>query len=354
MGSDAEKGPGLDPNTFFSHETRIIYGVLEMLCFLFGTTGSAIILAYFISKSEKTVSTFMYILISFTDLLISIFIFPCALSDLRFGAPVMFASRGFCNLWGYIWFVSSKMSIFLIAVLSIARTVSLTIPFWKVKRLHVIIPLVGYFFILLLQYSLPFLFGTKQGYQYYSWFVACGFYGSNIFPVNSVPYRIFHYWQFLVTNVLSMPLIIISCLISIYKLRTDSSTLRNNEGGKMKRQATLTITVLTLIYIILHGPLCLSWLIWSNETTAEMYKNALGDDTMRIDKFLAVPSVALNSLLNVAAYFWRIKGLRLYVKGIVRGVRRAAWRGYQDSQGPVEVNTIEVNLTCASVMTTSM
>ena len=97
------------------------------------------------------------------DLFICLLNFASAVSDLNFGKRVMFENKHFCNLSGFLWIVSSNMSIFLIAVLSIARTFSVTLTFWKVKRLNVAFPVLIHLLTLLSVSSLPLIY---NGYLY--------------------------------------------------------------------------------------------------------------------------------------------------------------------------------------------
>ena len=97
------------------------------------------------------------------DLFICLLNFASAVSDLNFGKPVMFENKHFCNLSRFLWIVSSNMSIFLIAVLSIDRTFSVTLTFWKVKRLNVAFPVLIHLLTLLSVSSLPLIY---NGYLY--------------------------------------------------------------------------------------------------------------------------------------------------------------------------------------------
>ena len=154
---------------------RILFGIIELFIFTLGVPGSMIVLSYFILKSkEKTASTLLYALISTLDLTICVLCLTMAITDLT-GEAVMFGSTFYCHVWGYLWDVSSKMSIFLIAVLSIARTISLTFPFFNVKRFHVAIPIIIYFVTVLVEHSLPFIIAPHRGYSFNVLYSACGF-----------------------------------------------------------------------------------------------------------------------------------------------------------------------------------
>ena len=159
----------------------IAFGLVETACVIIGAPGSAIILSYFILKlksKDRSASTFLYIWISLMDLIISLLNFVSAISDFNLGEAAMFGNVHFCNIAGFLWHVTKNLSVFMIGVLSIARTVSITFPFLKVTRIHVAIPVIIYLFILVIQSSLPFVFITDLGtggYTYYKGYSYCSF-----------------------------------------------------------------------------------------------------------------------------------------------------------------------------------
>ena len=298
----------------------IAFGVVEALCFIIAAPGSAIILIHFILKSkDRSASTFLYIWISVMDLIICLHTLASSVSDFYSGEPMMFGNKLFCNISGFLWVVSSTMSVFTIAVLSIARTISITFPFCKVKRIHVAIPMIMYMIIVLFEMSLPFLFQTnteQYGYTYSVGVAQCLFYIEHVFDDASVPYWIFYNWATFGNILLPLPIVIISCCVTVYQLRARGSEIRNSEGGKIKREATITILILTGIYIAFNAPPCIVWMlnlpsipiIWF-----ETMRKLLGEHYVFFVKGIHFTLVKLNSLCNVVVYFCRMKDLRQFV-----------------------------------------
>ena len=189
----------------------IAFGLVETACAIIGAPGSAIILSYFILKlksKDKSASTFLYIWISLVDFIICLLSFGSAISDFNLGEPAMFGNVHFCNIAGFLWHVTKDLSVFMIAVLSIARTVSITFPFLKVTRILVAIPVIIYLFILVIENSLPFVFTTDSGsggYIYYKAYSYCLFNIDHIYERGSLPHQILKNWITFHTTLMIVP-----------------------------------------------------------------------------------------------------------------------------------------------------
>ena len=89
------------------------------------------------------------------------------------------------------------------------------------------------------------------------------FYVQDVFEPESLPYQIFTNWIAFGEILLPLPIIMISCCVTVYQLSTGVSDIRNAEGEKTKREATITILNLTGSYIASNIPLRLIWIIIS-------------------------------------------------------------------------------------------
>ena len=331
----------------YSSSASLLFGAIEMLCFAVGAPGSIIIFSYFISKSkEKTASTLLYIGISSMDVIISLLCLSPAISHFHLGDAMLFGNALHCHLWGYFWLVCSRMSIMFIAVLSIARTVALSIPFCKVRRRHVVLPTLFYFVLLLVEFSFPFYLGRKRGHYYIPDAGSCSFYTGDVFPEDSVALGIYEKVT-LANSILPFPIILLSCCISMYKIRSarklilethqrtvervchkitghgntithDTATLHDNL--QRKRGASITIIILTISYILFNTPICLWKLL---EVTGGkgwvLLSCIVGHDYplyYTVYVFLEVNCAQINSVLNVAVYFVRIQGLQRHARKV--------------------------------------
>ena len=315
-----------------THEQRAmdtIFGLTGCICFVIGTTGSSIILSYFLSKiiksKNKTASTFLYICISYTDVMLSILVLSNSLSEFKSGDPVLFANDLYCTVWGFLWNLFSAISIFLIAVLSIARTVSSVFPFVKVRKRFVAIPVLVYFVLLVIEYSLPIIYG-QEGYRYFDNHRLCGFTITDLFPYPSIKYELLLHWVLLVNYLLPLALILISCAVTVYKLKRPT-LVRDTSQGSLKHHATVTVLLLTFVYSVFNIPACIIWassLSWvDNQFSLHAWLvEHLGRNRVTgFAKLLNFYSVALNSMFNCLVYFYRIKNIQMYFKKIVFGIK---------------------------------
>ena len=293
------------PNVAF-----ISIGAVEMLCFLIGTPGSLLVLTYFITK-KKTVSTFLYACISFVDVLISLMALAPAVSHFHQGDPKMFSNKLHCHVWGYFSLVCALLSVILIAVLSIARTVALALPFHRVKKVHVLLLVVLLSLAVLVVFSFPFYLGKKRGMYYAP--AACGF---DIMDVVGESGEKIGFWILMTSIILPFCIILTSCCVSVYSLRSVGSEQDMAGQGGGKGDATVTIVLLTVGYIIFTAPVVL-WRIITGSGGEEFLWKLVGSSDFNlnlISAFLQVNTVQLNSVFNVGVYFWRMQRLRQYVK----------------------------------------
>ena len=69
---------------------------------------------------------------------------PIAASSLSQRKPLLFSNSVFCNIHGFLWNITSRLSIFLVMILSLTRTVFLTMPFRKMDKRAVLLSIVIY------------------------------------------------------------------------------------------------------------------------------------------------------------------------------------------------------------------
>ena len=327
----------MNNTTLIERTAFISIGLLETSCFIFGTPLSAIILSHFIlkSKGDKSASTFLHTWINLAGVLICLLNFATAISDFNYGEAMIFANKHFCNISGFLWIVSKDMYTFLITVLSIARTTSLTFPFFKVKRRYVGIPVIVYLLVLVLQSSLPFFLTTGEAsptddYNYVRNLTLCTYSIDDVFNYNSTLSYTYDYGISLgyITQLL---IVVISCCVTVYQLRAGRSELQNTEGGKKKREATITILILTGIYVVFETPKCVMWVQYLPgvpSTIQDATLKILGDYYWTsFYKLKSFTSIGLNSVCNIVVYFWRMRDLRQYVINLLRKIRERMRRG---------------------------
>ena len=150
--------------------TNFLYGSLTLFSFLFGSPLNLLSLYYFCRK-PKHLSTLVYIPITLVDVVICLLAGPVAYSYLAEREPGLFSVFVFCQLWGNLWNAMARMSVFLVAVLSISRTLSMRYPFRRISKRKIVACIIVYSVIQVVQSTIPYWFGAV--YHYYDTHIQC-------------------------------------------------------------------------------------------------------------------------------------------------------------------------------------
>lgn len=142
----------------------VFNGVLALYIATFGVLWNIMALSFFL-RSRKDVIKIIYISITFVDLLTCLMMAPIGISDLDFRNAHFFANKVLCNAHGFLWNVAARLTVFLVMVLSITRTVYLLFPFKKISKKAVVITITVYIVVQLVQASVPFAVSFDNSYQ---------------------------------------------------------------------------------------------------------------------------------------------------------------------------------------------
>lgn len=211
--------------------------------------------------------------------------------------------------------MTSTVTVFLVAVMSITRSIFLLFPFKRLNKTAVTIMICGYIAVLVVQASIPLWIG--QGYVYQPDFCTCMW---------GLPKEL-GTWKVIYENIYNFeyyfPIIpiIVSCFVTICSLKKSDC---NEEINKSNKTATTTIVGLTMMYVIFNIPPSLMFLIamivnnYYSEHIAAVYS---WDKYWYFYVFQLKLTVSLNSALNPALYFWRMKSFKRHVIKLVRGAK---------------------------------
>ena len=296
---------------------ELFYGMLSVVCFIGGTLGNLVAFSYFLHQ-RKDNSTVIYILITAVDVLVSISQLPVGISYLQDRKPALFGSDLFCNVWHFMWQILSRQSVALVAILSITRTLSILFPLkLRISKRSIIFLLVATFLLQTFTGTIMYWFGGSGVYQ-------PGNVDCSLLSINYT-YYYYHVVPTMVWYWLPVLPVIASCFVSLYvlqaskRLQTQSGS-RLEKGGslnKAKDSATMTIVLLTSLYVIFNMPMCVLNIFWTIQDMAHDENDQLIYDFFRFDRptyyvnnFVYCLCVPLNSLANPILYFCRIKRLR--------------------------------------------
>ncbi|XP_063695016.1 type-2 angiotensin II receptor-like [Bolinopsis microptera] len=334
--------PG-DPSVFEKQQYRndwinLLYGFICVLCFLLGTTLNSWSLYYFLRK-PRHLSTLVYIAITTTDIGICVLSLPVSISYLSNRAPGAFGSVAFCQIWGVLWNALARMSVFLVAVLSISRTFSLKYPFKPVSKKMIVGLMVGYAVIQLLQSSIPFWFGTL--YQYYDTHIQCQWFTHDVDAINNSEHA-GRFYSALMWIELASPVfpILISCLISIIELH------KHTDAGS-KRAVTKTVVLFTVIYILFNLPFVTYFIVAHVDRFSGFKYNVFEFEkpSFNLRSFVVSISVMMNSTVNPMLYLFRFKRFRLFVVKVIQNRRNSTSYVFRESNSYSENNKRKYSVT---------
>ena len=104
------------------------------VCFLIGLPGNCLALKYFLNRKRHTLSTLLYIVASTIDICSSVIHLPVAVNLLNKRTPGLLGNTIFCSMWYFILQLLQQMSMFVVMLISLSRTIVIIFPFYKVNR----------------------------------------------------------------------------------------------------------------------------------------------------------------------------------------------------------------------------
>ena len=251
-------------------------------------------------------------MINLVDGTICFLVIPIMLSSFCGGEAVLFAHSQVCYVWAVLWEILIRMSIFLISVMSIARTVALVNPLHAPRRIHLVLPVVVYLVVLVVQESIPLVLEAQS--EYHEIFATCGLDVKEVIGHSVAHVKIYFFFTIDLEFITPLVIIIISSIVSVVQLMKGAS-----QHNKYKHdEATKTILILAMVYIVLNIPYCAMYLlesifIWSDGEI--MLLNMDMSPSLRnfVYSFILTHTMALNSMINPLVYFCRLTQLRDFV-----------------------------------------
>lgn len=300
---------------YTSNYTMFYLGSIGIAESLVGITLNFLTLCYFISQRHFTVSSLLYISFNICDLAICAMIMPVGITNLQYetdGEIGWFRDNFFCMLWGVLWSISIRMSVYIIGVLSISRTWSHVRPLRPVKKKIISHILFWYLLLLTLQSFIPFFYG--KGYYFNRGGLMCVWELSAIFPAQSLEFKTLFFITIALQLILPAIPIIASCFVTVLNLQkqTIEHSANHIANSTSKRRATKTVMILTAAYAIFNIPLC----VILSQHAIYLFCNACFEPfegLYFIEHFFSTHVFAINAIANASIYFSRIKDMKLFV-----------------------------------------
>ena len=147
------------------------------------------------------------------------------------------------------------------AILNLCRTISIYQPFREIPIKAALLPVLIYTTVILLDTTFPLWFGTF--YKPDDDGVQCNYNVGNILPFDTVQFKVYFTIHTSVNRVIIPGIIILCCLLSSIKIWTTRATkvqsmMRSdgkvNTRHKRRLEATTTVVLLGMIYVVLNLP----------------------------------------------------------------------------------------------------
>ena len=294
-------------------ELDVTLAAIGLFVFSVGVPGNISAFTYFLLR-RRDIPTTLHTILSGVDSLICIFILPVALSLASNREPVLFGSQVICTLWGAVWTWAPYMSVFLIAILSITRTLVLLRPLRTISRKCILMVVVAYAIWIAARMVTPMIVEGPL-YTYMNTSVECMWESqSNLLNDFSLITVIL----FLAPPVIP---IMVSCIISSFVILDSIKNIHAGAAGRdRKRSATITIVILTMTYLFLNFPL---FLYLSGYTYFFITHRKEGWFSDTFDNYLwnivYIILIGVNSLANFIVYICRIRQYRQFCISCVTG-----------------------------------
>ena len=328
------------------YNTSADYTIGTALCAitLLGTTFNALSFVYFSTlKTRNTTAQFfktIYMIITCNDFLICAALFPnidAAFAEERAG--LLAHHPALCHVWVFVMWVLPQMSIFLVGMLSVSRLIVLRYPTKQFDpKMACILPAVCMVVILSLSLSLN-VSGVMFPNYFPEWF-SCT---PSCFPalrndsdkvtpeqvqkgiIIAIPYNVIPG-----LSILPISVSFILSLLCLHRSSLLSDTV--NSSTKRQREAAVTVIIVTSLYITFNIPYAafLTFILSKlseplppgNITVRDYIETRITRSTgvALVDNYLAaivyIVNPSLNSLINPAIYFWRIKSFHSSVMSL--------------------------------------
>ena len=310
-----------------------ILGVIYLLCFLFGLPANILSLLYFTRQRIKCMDlpNYLYTLASFQDAIISLLSLNHGMTMLRYRDVWL---PGFCATHHILFQMSQRMSVFLVATLSVTRTYTLLVPLKRIKPKSVLKLLAVLWVLMTCFFVIPPSIKLVQ--ITYHW--ESGYCWAEPIPGKNITYTWDELDNTMDTIGLACPVlpITLSCFISAVKIKASvpsqgSTNLKHNRHPstdktiqefsmsirKSNRKATVTIIIVTILYIIANLPLFINYVLYLVTIKSFTYPGPVYSSPVMYYyswNFTALLTTGLNATANPIVYLTRFKRFRTWLR----------------------------------------
>ena len=311
-----------------------VFGSLELTSVIIGLPLNLITITYFYSQRHHLPSL-LYLIIVLTDILILSSCLPSSLSMIASKQPIILSNKVACIVSGFSFNVASRMSVFLVALMAVARANVTLFPFKRSKVWIYWVLNILYLTLNISLATLPLVY-SENSYYYHELFAACSWAIEDLSFVNATYSSSWYWWTY---STIVIPwlvpgiIVLIACVVAVCALirssRFSESLIMNRQrhmtkwrissasgmdtcAAKGTRHATITILITTGVYIMFNVPCWLFYCYFLSHKNYDPVKWLQGRTGLFINIFLYRLSVVMNSAVNPIVYFCRMNALRIH------------------------------------------
>ena len=228
---------------------RAFISLTYLFSLLLGTPTNILSFLYFY-RTRALPSSLLHSLMNLTDLVICLLVCPLpAVTNILSTDLTSFNWQPICYIWYTLQMVAIRYSVFLIGVVSVVRTYSIVRPLaGGLKRRYLAFILPSYIIYMIGRLAIFVMYDLKPGY--YHPMRVCLILITD--PNNAV-----HIFAWMISDFVEMlapmAIILISCTLTVLHLKRTGI----NQHSDRKRRATITVLILTVIYIVFNLPYCI-------------------------------------------------------------------------------------------------
>jgi len=310
-----------------------------VLCALLGAPANLLALRYFWGTRRRDLSTLLYIAICIMDTCTCVAHVPVTCSLFLARDQGLFGNMAVCSSWTIVFKFLQKMSMFLVMLMSVSRTIVIARPFYRVRKVRVIVAFVAYSGFLLVHDGVEmtcakFKYSSDGPFCYTSKDLSCAPYATAMITIEAGLPPIITFFSFIVcttTLAKSGP----KC--SQLTLREQQSYLANPPSGLQRaaqkrigrgkqnkqKQASTTITIFTAIFLFCNLPYFIIMVLYTTTYSLSWpYPGAFFSSYFMYWYSWPIAKIVctvLNATLNPLLYYCRITKFNEWCGSVVRG-----------------------------------
>lgn len=296
-----------------------VSGSILLFCLVFGTTSNVLALVYFVRITSKSLAEKLYSAISFFDLTISIVQTPVMISLLCNREPMMFLSRAVCGIWIVLFEYLQRISIYMIVLLSVTRTLAIVRPFAEIKERVVMISVIPYSLFLLADVLIGV--STPQIDQTFYYLFDFGYaikgfhlkledsHGLKVQIAFMDIQNLIHSLQVVIPSIV----VFVSFVVALIKL---SSLPTQTSSQKKLHRASMTISLATAAFLTCNIPFFVMLSFEFYDSNFENKNPVLGRSPIAVAHLWSISKVvfvSLNASINPVLYFFRIRRFKRWI-----------------------------------------